>query len=131
MAEFFFPLIPDGEFDAVTATATNAEISVDNYCTQVTPTTAVAAVLSLPAGKKIGQLKKVVTREVPGTPATSFNITLTNHFADASDVIDMNAAGNYFICQWQSGNTDASADEGNGWKVIETGKIDAGSDKLS
>ena len=131
MAEFFFPLIPDGEFDHITATATDTVLSVDNYCTHVTPTTGVVAIASLPAGKKIGQLKKVVTRAVPNPVATSFNITLTNHFADASDVIDMNAVGNYFICQWQDGNTDASADNGNGWRVIETGKIDAGSDLLT
>jgi hypothetical protein len=127
MARFFLPLIPDGEFDAVTVNDTTQALSVSTFCTHLTGTDSVACVATLPAGTKIGQLKKIVTRAASDT---SISVTLTSHFADASDVLTLTAAGNYALCQWQDGNTDASNVGGAGWKVLETGDINAGSNQL-
>ena len=130
MARFFLPLIPDGEFDAVVVSATTQALSVATFCTHLTGTNGAACVATLPAGTKIGQLKKIVTRAK--TSASSIAVTLTSHFgpADASDVLTLTEDGDYALCQWQDGNTDASNVGGAGWKVLETGNIDAGSDQL-
>ena len=130
MADFYIPLYPEKEFDAVTVGASTA-IPVDTFCTHVTPTTGTTCVGTLANGTKVGQLKKIITRAVPSPVATACTISLTSHFADASDIIDMNAIGNYVLCMWQDDNDDASAVNGGGWRVIETGKIDAGVDTLS
>tara|TARA_R100001510_G_scaffold43072_1_gene39532 strand:- start:89 stop:478 length:390 start_codon:yes stop_codon:yes gene_type:complete len=128
MARFFLPLIPDGEFDAATVSATTQALSVATFCTNLTGTDSAACVATLPAGTKIGQLKKIVTRAK--TNATTIKVTLTSHFATASDVLTLTEDGDYALCQWQDGNTDASNVGGAGWKVLEVGNIDAGAGQL-
>ena len=128
MARFFLPLIPDGEFDAATVTGTTQALSVATFCTNLTGTNGANCVATLPAGTKIGQLKKIVTRAA--TSATTIKVTLTSHFSTDSDILTLTADGDYALCQWQDGNTDDSNVGGAGWKVLEVGNIDAGADQL-
>lgn len=128
MARFFLPLIPDGEPDAVILSDTTQELSVETYCTQVSGTNGDACVATLPAGTKIGQVKKIVT-DNPNS-AGSIRVTLTNHFGDDEDILDLDASGEFAVCQWQDKNTDASNSNGAGWRVIETGSGAPGTDQL-
>ncbi len=128
MARFFLPLIPDGEPDAVTLTATTQKLSVETYCTQVSGTSSEACIATLPAGTKLGQIKKIVTDNA--NSATSIRVTLTNHFGDGEDILDLDASGEFAVCQWQDKNEDASESNGAGWRVIETGSGAPGTDQL-
>jgi len=119
MARFFLPLIPDGGPDSVTLTDTTQELSVETYLTRINGTDGVACVATLPAGTKIGQLKKVAVADADS--ATSIRVTLTNHFSDSTDILDLDATGEFAVCQWQDGNSDDSNSSGAGWRVIETG----------
>jgi hypothetical protein len=128
MAEFYLPLIPNAEFDAVTVSATNQELSVTNYCTQITGTGSAVCVADLPNGTKIGQMKKIVTRSKAS--ATSITVTLLSHYGASSDKLTLTETGDFALCQWQKATDGDDSTEGAAWRVIETGNIDEGSDLL-
>tara|TARA_Y100000114_G_scaffold156582_1_gene184247 strand:+ start:406 stop:771 length:366 start_codon:yes stop_codon:yes gene_type:complete len=109
MAEFLFPLIPDGSADAITVSGTNTVISVTNYLTKITGENADDKA-SLPAGLKTGQLKKIqyVAESASGDDV---DVTLTNAESASLDVIRMTTVGDYAICQWT----------GSYWKILELG----------
>ena len=109
MAEFLFPLYPDGAADAITVSGTNTVISVTNYLTKITGENADDKA-SLPDGTKVGQMKKVqyVAESASGDDV---DVTLTSAESASLDVIRMTTVGDYFICQWN----------GSYWIILELG----------
>ena len=109
MAEFLFPLIPDGSSEAITVSGTNTVMSVESYLTKITGANADDKA-SLPDGLKVGQLKKVqyVAESEAGDDV---DVTLTSAESTSLDVIRMTTVGDYFICQWT----------GSFWKILELG----------
>ena len=109
MAEFLFPLIPDGSADAITVSGTNTVISVTNYLTKITGENADDKA-SLPAGLKTGQLKKIqyVAESASGDDV---DVTLTNAESASLDIIRMTTIGDYAICMWT----------GSYWEILELG----------
>ena len=109
MAEFLFPLIPDGSSEAITVSGTNTVMSVESYLTKITGANADDKA-SLPDGLKVGQLKKVqYVAESEG--GDDVDVTLTSAESTSLDVIRMTTVGDYFICQWT----------GSFWKILELG----------
>lgn len=121
MAQFLFPIIPNGAPQALTANATaaNAIISVETYVTEITAEASGKAIL--PNGLKNGQLKKLACISVPVSGDTcAVTVTANQTSLTTEDLITLSASGNYVVCQWNEGN----ADIGPHWRVIEAGNID-------
>lgn len=116
MAEFFFPIIPDGLAEEVSTTETTQELSVEVYVTEIV-SDAADNVCSLPDGLKEGQLKKIIHKTDGGVCV----VTLTSAEGTDEDKITLTNVGEFAVCMWN----------GSFWRVLETGRVTSAVDILA
>lgn len=119
MADFYFPLIPDGTAERVSTTEVTQALSVEVYVSEIV-TDAADNVCSLPNGKKEGQLKKIIHHTDGTSGACAVTLTSAQPGTD-HDVITLTNIGEFAVCMWN----------GSFWRVLETGRVDSAVDILA
>lgn len=111
MADFLIPIYPDGSIEAITTSGTNSVISLDEYLTKVTTSTA-SDVATVPDGTKIGQVKKIFVTTKTGSGDT---LTLTADNSNFTNIV-FDSVGDRVTLMWVNSDTD---DQKQYWRVLE------------